>query len=135
MKPLTPESQLSADLCAALNRLRDRGFFPAMFFHVPNEFKPTKNFFAAWAIKKAIGCVSGAPDWVILWRGGVLLVELKAQKTLPSALNALRDDQRDFAMLCDKYGIPYEVHITVDGVLRSLQRHGAFIGDGEDFSL
>jgi hypothetical protein len=126
VKPLTPENQLSADLCTALNRLRDADMFDAMFFHVPNEFHAFKNRMAAWAIKKAIGCVLGAPDWVIVWRGGVLLVELKAAKTQKAALNAMRDGQRDFAMLCDKYGIPYEVHISVEGVLRSLQGRGAF---------
>jgi len=126
MKPLAPENQLSADLCTALNRLRDSGIFPAMFFHVPNEFKPTKNFFAAWAIKESIGCVSGAPDWVITWQGGTLLVELKAAKTQKAALNAMRDGQRDFAMLCDKYGIAYEVHISVQGVIDSLRQRGAF---------
>ena len=126
MKPLTPENQLSADLFTALNRLRDSGIFPAMFFHVPNEFKPTKNFFAAWQIKKAIGCVSGAPDWVITWQGGTLLVELKAEKTMKAALNAMRDGQRDFAIACDKYGIPYEVHISVQSVIDSLHQRGAF---------
>ncbi len=125
-KNLKPENQLSADLCAALDRLRNAGVFPAVFFHVPNEFKPTKNFAAAWAIKKAIGCVSGAPDWVIVWRGGVLLVELKAAKTQKAALNAMRDGQREFAMLCDKYEIAYEVHISVKSVIDSLRHRGAF---------
>ena len=126
MKPLKQENQLSADLCTALNRLRDNGVFPAVFFHVPNEFKPTKNFFAAWAIKKAIGCVSGAPDWVIIWSGGALLVELKAKKTIKAALNAMSDDQCAFARLCERYGIAYETHITVKEVLDSLHRRGAF---------
>lgn len=129
MKTMKPENQLSADLCTALTRIRDAGIFPAVFFHVPNEFKPTKNFMAAWAIKKAIGCVAGAPDWVILWKGGFLLVELKAEKTIPAALNAMRDDQRKFAMMCDKYGIPYEVHIEVKTVIQSLRRKGAFAAD------
>lgn len=126
-KNMSPENQLSADLNIALTRLRDNGIFPAVFFHVPNEFKATKNFFAAWAIKKLIGCVAGAPDWVILWRGGVLLVELKAKKTIPAALKALRPDQSDFAITCDKYGIPYEVHISVQSVIDSLKRRGAFV--------
>lgn len=123
---MTPENQLSADLNTALNRLRDAGVFHGVFFHVPNEFKPTKNFFAAWAIKKLIGCVSGAPDWVILWRGGFLLVELKAKKTIPAALKAMREDQSAFGLLCEKYGIPYEVHISVRGVIDSLNRLKAF---------
>lgn len=127
MKPLTPENQLSAELCTALNRLRDSGVFPAMFFHVPNEFKATKNFFAAWAMKEKIGCVGGAPDWVISWPGGMLFVELKAEKTMKAALSAMRDNQRDFAIACDKYGIPYEVHISVEQVLRSLEKKGAFV--------
>lgn len=126
MKTLKPEDQLSADLNTALNRLRDNGVFDAIFFHVPNEFYAFKNRMAAWAIKEAIGCVSGAPDWVIAWQNGMLFVELKAEKTMPAALNAMRDGQRDFAMICDKYGIPYEVHISVEGVINSLKKHGAF---------
>jgi hypothetical protein len=125
-KSLSPENQLSSDLKTALTRLKSNGVLDAVFFHVPNEFKPTKNFFAAWKIKEAIGCVSGAPDWVITWQGGTLLVELKAKKTLASALKAMRDGQRDFALDCEKSGVKYEVHISVSDVIRSLQRHGAF---------
>lgn len=126
MKALKPEDQLSADLKTALDRLHSRGILRAVYFHVPNEFYAFKNRMAAWAIKKTIGCVAGAPDWVIIWRGGVLLVELKAKKTIKAALGALNDDQRNFAMTCEKYGIVYEVHISVEGVLRSLQRLSAF---------
>jgi hypothetical protein len=123
---LKPEDKLSAELKIALERLRNSGVFCGVFFHVPNEFKPTKNFFAAWQKKEAIGCVSGAPDWVITWQGGTLLVELKAKNTIESALKAMRDGQRDFALDCEKSGVKYEVHISISDVIRSLQRHGAF---------
>jgi hypothetical protein len=123
---LKPEDKLSAELKIALERLRNSGVFFGVFFHVPNEFKPTKNFFAAWQKKEAIGCVSGAPDWVITWQGGTLLVELKAKNTIESALKAMRDGQRDFALDCEKSGVKYEVHISISDVIRSLQRHGAF---------
>jgi hypothetical protein len=123
---LKPEDKLSAELKIALERLRNSGVFFGVFFHVPNEFKPTKNFFAAWQKKEAIGCVSGAPDWVIIWQDGTLLVELKAKKTLALALKAMRNGQRDFALDCEKNSVKYEVHISVSDVIRSLQRHGAF---------
>lgn len=126
MKVLKPEDQLSADLKTALDRLHSSGILQAVYFHVPNEFYAFKNRMAAWAIKEAIGCVAGAPDWIIIWHGGVLLVELKAKKTIKAALGALNDGQRDFAMTCDKYGIAYEVHISVQGVIDSLRQRGAF---------
>lgn len=126
MKELKPEDQLSADLKTALDRLRSSGILQAVYFHVPNEFYAFKNRMAAWAIKKAIGCVAGAPDWVIIWNGGTLLVELKAKKTIKAALGALNDGQRDFAIACEKYGIAYEVHISVEGVIDSLRQRGAF---------
>lgn len=53
-------------------------------------------------------------------------MELKAEKTMKAALNAMRDGQRDFAIACDKYGIPYEVHISVQSVIDSLHQRGAF---------
>lgn len=130
---MKPEEQLSADLKTALTRLKNNGIFSGVFFHVPNEFKPTKNFFAAWDKKEKMGCVSGAPDWVITWQGGTLFVELKAKKTMPAALNAMRDGQRDFAKDCNESGVQYEVCISVDQVIRHLQRLGAFgnIASGE----
>lgn len=123
---LTPEDAISADLKTALDRLKSRNIFSGIYFHVPNEFKASKNFFAAWAKKEAIGCVSGAPDWVIAWQGGTLLVELKAKKTLASALKAMRDGQRDFAKQCNAAGVQYEVCISVEQVIRHLQRLRAF---------
>lgn len=123
---LTPEEQLSADLKQLLIKLKNSGKFKGMFFHVPNEFKPTKNFFAAWQKKEAIGCVSGAPDWVIAWQGGTLLVELKAKKTMKAALGAMRDGQRDFAKECDKFGVHYIVAISIEQVYLRLAELNAF---------
>ncbi len=123
---LTPEDALSADLKIALDRLKQRNIFNGVYFHVPNEFKAIKNGFAAWAKKEAIGCVSGAPDWVITWQGGTLLVELKAKKNMKAALGAMRDGQRDFAIACNKSGVQYEVCISIEQVIRHLQRLGAF---------
>ncbi len=125
-KNMKPEDKLSADLKTALDRLKSRGIFSGVYFHVPNEFKPSKNFFAAWDKKEKIGCVSGAPDWVIAWRDGTLLVELKAKKTMPAALNAMRDGQRNFAKDCNESGVEYEVCISVDQVICHLKRLGAF---------
>ena len=123
---MKPEDVLSADLKIALDRLKSRGIFKGMYFHVPNEFEATKNFFAAWAKKEAIGCVSGAPDWVIVWPCGFLFVELKAAKTMKAALNSMREGQRDFAKECDALGVPYEVCISVEQVINSLKLRGAF---------
>lgn len=130
---MNPEDILSSDLKTALERLKLRGIFNGVFFHVPNEFKASKNFFAAWDKKEKIGCVAGAPDWVISWQGGNLFVELKAKKTMPAALKAMRDGQRDFAKNCNESGVQYEVCISVAQVIHHLYRLGAFSG-GKSFA-
>jgi len=103
------EDSLSQDVKIWLNRLNEIGAIDTVHFHVPNEFVAKGNAFAAWNKKEAIGCLSGAPDWVIVASDVTLLIELKAAKTLKSAIGKMRKAQSDFAKECDKKQIYYKI--------------------------
>lgn len=107
--PFTNEDDLSRAVKIWLNKLNEIGSISTVHFHVPNEFKPHKSAMKAWAKKKSIGCVAGAPDWVVVWQGGCLMLELKNKSSLKTATTAMRDNQKDFARECEKRGLHYRL--------------------------
>ncbi len=121
------EDDLSAHVKTWLDKLNELHVIHTVHFHVPNEFKPTKNFQAAWSKKKKIGCVAGAPDWVVAWSGGVLFIELKVAKTQAQALKKMREGQKDMAKSCEETGIHYAVVFDKDSLVTALEQAGIFI--------
>lgn len=118
---LKPEEALSAAVKDMLTIRRNQGRLRAMFFHVPNEFQATKNGAAAWAKKLRIGCVAGAPDWVVMWSGGGCFIELKT----PQNKRGLSPEQLEFALECEVVGVHYHVCRSVEDVESCLKKHGA----------
>lgn len=109
LTPFTSEDELSQAVKQWLNRLNDIGIINTVHFHVPNEFKPYKSAQKAWAKKLSIGCVAGAPDWIIAWDGGTLLLELKLANSQKQAVTKMRDNQSKFALECEKANINYKL--------------------------
>ncbi len=126
-QPFTSEDDLSAAVKKWLDKLNEIGAISTVHFHVPNEFKPHKNFQAAWAKKKRIGCLSGAPDWVVTHGSGVLLLELKHAKTAKAACSKMRDGQKEVAIDCQIKGIPYFVIHNKESFMSALNQAGVFI--------
>jgi len=120
----TSENDLSAAVKHWLDKLNEIGVISTLHFHVPNEFKPHKNFQAAWAKKKKVGCLGGAPDWVIVWSGGTLLLELKHAKTMKAALKKMRDNQKEVARECDEKGINYFIVYDYETFKAALEKVG-----------
>lgn len=116
---LKPEEALSAAVKDMVAIWQNQRRFNGVAFHVPNEFQAVKNGKAAWAKKRRIGCVAGAPDWVFLWEGSGAVVELK----VPG--NGLSEPQRAMQALCDFYQIPYAVCRSIDEVEAFLISAGA----------
>lgn len=114
-----PEDILSSRVNQALKWWKNQGRINALCFHVPNEFVAKKNGAAAWAKKKLLGCVAGAPDWVILWKGGCACIELKAKG------NKLSASQKAVQAICEQIGVPYAVCYSVEEVEEALQQAGA----------
>lgn len=81
------------------------GHLNAVFFHVPNEGKMTMQ---AALLRKWIGVVSGAPDWVILGQGKGLAIELKTQAGRQSL------NQKAFEEWCKLAGVQYHVCFSLE---------------------
>lgn len=119
--PFTSEDDLSAAVKDWLNKLNEIGAISTVHFHVPNEFKPYKNATKAWAKKRRIGCVAGAPDWVIIWQGGCLMLELKNKSSLQTATTAMRDNQKEFARECEKKALHYRLVWDKESFINALK--------------
>lgn len=122
MSVLKGEDLLSSQVKHYLDELNKLGVINTIHFHVPNEFKAYKNHQAAWAKKKAIGCVAGAPDWVIVSKDKTLLLELKNAKTQRSALGKMKDSQRNFAKECGNKEINYALAWGKNSLLNALKK-------------
>lgn len=122
--PFSSEDDLSEAVKNWLNKLNEIGAISTIHFHVPNEFKPHKSAVKAWAKKKRIGCISGAPDWVIVWQGGCLLLELKNKSSLQTATTAMLDSQKEFARECEKKGIHYKLVWDKESFINALRSAG-----------
>lgn len=69
----------------------------AIAWHTPNGGHRSK---AVAGKMKAFGVLSGVPDWIILWQGRVLFLELKNQARIANAVPA-RISRR-----CEGAGLP-----------------------------
>ena len=115
------EDDLSAAVKDWLNKLNEIKAITTVHFHIPNEFKPYKSAVRAWNKKKRIGCVAGAPDWVVIWQGGCLMLELKNKTNLRTATTAMRDNQKEFARECEKKGLHYRLVWDKESFIKALK--------------
>lgn len=80
--------------------------------------------------------LAGAPDLLILWRGGSGGIELKrpAAQTLfgKQRQGVLSDDQRVFRSQCEQLGIPYAVCTSWPEVRDTLKTWGRLPADWRD---
>lgn len=108
---LGPEERISiefADRCRA-NVLEGR--LRATWWHTGNELAGhRKSRLAAirYAIAEAMGLIPGAPDFVFLWGGGCLVIEVKAGR------NGQSDRQTDFQTWCTTNGVQYYLARSAD---------------------
>jgi hypothetical protein len=116
-----PESGLSIEVRNHLFGMVADGL-PLLYLHIPNEGVRGKTM---KALLKAAGLVSGAADFLIVFRGVAHFVELKIRKS-PNAdpQKALSQPQRDFRDECGRLGIPYAVCCTIDEVKNQLTLWG-----------
>jgi hypothetical protein len=146
---LKPEQALSARLLRALLDLRRAGRLKATFTAIPNELPRPRGVrhLQQGAIRvlmkrKAIGVVTGASDWVFVWRGGGGWIELKdpggqvvmrrvQRKTGPTlrpiktAPGTLQPEQVLFRSWCLETGVHHAVCHSVEEALLALAAWGA----------
>lgn len=118
------EDELSEAVKLWLYKLNELNVINTFHFHCPNEFKPYKNAAAAWKKKEKIGCVKGAPDWIILSEDKHLLLELKLAKTHKAALKKMSEAQKSVAMSCDNKKINYCLVWDYDSFIAALKKAG-----------
>ena len=134
------ETSLSIEVANAFDRWRMEGRFIGVAFHVANEvpasvlkMKPY-NAQKFWQKRAEMGIVSGAPDWVVMWRGGGCLIELKAPRTTKigkkggliqdKPMGTLSDSQKLFQAECEATGVMYTVCYDIGQVERDLIMFG-----------
>lgn len=76
------------------------GDIPCVFWHTANEGKRS---WKQGTLRRAMGMVAGAPDYVILFAHGPLLLEFKTPDGRQSPAQKL------FQKWCEYVGIPYHV--------------------------
>lgn len=101
---IKPEDKLALEVTEWLANLTYSGL-PIIWFHVTNESAGSNK---VWnLLKKATGRIAGVSDYVILWQGGGLLLELKAGTKQSPA-------QKDFEEWCKWSGVRYSVCETLE---------------------
>lgn len=85
-----------------------------VWFHVPNEGKCSRVF---GALMRAIGRISGAPDYIFASQKGCLFLEVKARS------GKLSPSQKLFKQWCVACGVPYEIAYNYDEAIEVLKNH------------
>lgn len=126
---LDPEQLLSVGLADRLRELTKQYYetggkagLRAAWCHNANERQ------AGWftmIILKAMGMLTGAPDYWFVWDGGGCVIELKAD-------GDLAEYQVYFRNWCTAYKAPHAVHRNVDDCIATLIKLGAIITDEGD---
>ena len=115
VKKAKPEDLLCSEITANLRQLVLSGQFNGVFFHVPNEGN-AKLGHASKMIRKAIGVIPGAPDYVFANESGVLFVEIKTEK------DKLSTSQKAFQKWCNMSGVEYVVCRSWKELEKKLQK-------------
>ena len=108
------EDRISYHFSVMLRQAYIEGRINAVFTHIANE---AKSSVLAGKLRKAIGMLPGAADWIIANSEVTLFIELKAGK------NKQSEAQKLFQDLCIRAGIPYYVCYSVEEAESVLIRH------------
>ena len=117
---LGPEDAICIDFANRLRAFTLDGRLSAIWCHVGNEIGGGRGRSSqiAYAVAKAMGFISGFPDYIFGWGGGCGLMEFKAKAGTQS------DSQRWFQAWCERVGIPYEIVRSADDGEALLRKWG-----------
>lgn len=106
---LGPEDCICIEFANRLRAWSLEGRMSCVWLHPANEVAGgTKLAALRYSIAKALGLISGAPDYVFLSSEGSFAIEMKAGK------NGLSDNQKAFRTWCESQEIPYAVCRSAD---------------------
>jgi hypothetical protein len=113
---LGPEDRESVSLADAMRTVTLNGSYKGIWLHIPNEGK--RHVWVGQKMK-AMGLIPGSSDYVFIWPGGCLFVELKAGKNKQST------SQSDFQKWVQSCGFEYLLSYNHTEVLERLRLMGA----------
>lgn len=106
---LGPEDRVAVEFANRLRAWTLEGRLKAIWSHIGNEIAGgVKNAAIRYAIAKALGFISGFPDFVFAWKEGAGVIEFKAPK------GTMSQNQKNFRSWCELIGIPYVVARSAD---------------------
>lgn len=115
-----PEDQIAMAVANMLRAEALSGNLIGTFTHIPNEIGGgNSSSRVRYALAKAMGLISGAPDYVFAWPGGSGWIELKTKT------GTLNPNQRDFRQWCADTGVLFATCRSVNEVIATLREWGA----------
>lgn len=121
-----PEQKFAIDLADRLRRATIEGRLKCVWCHVPNEGKRHQ---IVALIMRAMGMLSGAPDFWFISKDGGAVIELKFGS------NDLTDSQKDFMQWCRTKNVTRaisravtisEIPFAIDGIIMKLTEWGLY---------
>lgn len=126
-----PEDAEALALAADLRELTLTGRLLCIWLHPANELATAEvrggkvRVPPRVALARALGLITGASDYLFLYRDGSLAIEMK------SAKGSMTPGQRDFREWCVLIGVPYYVCRSRDQAIAVLDGLGLILPAGE----
>lgn len=109
---LEPEQRESVEFADDMRAMTLTGEYKGIWLHIPNEGK--RSLLVA-LILRAMGLITGAPDYIFIWAGGCLLAELKIGK------NKQSQGQSWFQQWVEYCGLRYELCYSKEEIVAALK--------------
>lgn len=78
---LKPEQAMCIEFANTMRRMTLEGKLPFIWYHIPNEFLPSKRINYSFDLKqKHMGKISGVPDYCFLGKEKSFFIEFKVRK-------------------------------------------------------
>jgi hypothetical protein len=101
---LKPEQQICIEFANELRKLTIENKLPYVWFHVPNEFIPTKRLNYSFDLKqKHMGKISGTPDYCLVGPVRSLFIEFKTKRGTQTPTQII------FQKWCVEKGVEYHL--------------------------
>lgn len=113
---LDPEQRLSIEFADIMRDLTLKGVYRGLWGHLPNEGKRHQ---IVGAIMKAMGMISGQPDYFFMWEKGHGVIELKFGN------GKLTETQWHYQLWCEAENINHAVCWTAQEAVSKLAEWGA----------
>jgi hypothetical protein len=120
---LGPEDAEAYVFANELRKAAMLGKLKAVFTHPANElaYAPSPALRVQAGKARALGLITGTPDYLFCWSKGCLGMEFK------SKTGTLTEGQKDFMRWCADAGVPYVVVRSSDAALAILVEYGVLV--------